>query len=122
MRSKEDNLLKIANSYKQSLINDGFCDSFTENDLADNFDEIISDYRRLLRLYKKEGIEISDSLNVNDELKEFEVSDIDDKEDIIERMKDRIQNMIKESEVPPPAKLVKKYCEDSYEEIEVDED
>lgn len=116
MRKIEDNLLKIADRYEKKLNDGGYDDCFGDVELADTFKEIMEDYKQLIKTCKKEGIDVGSS-DVKEYKEEFETSTIEEKEIVIDRIKDRILSLINVCE-NIPAKIGQKYIEDTFNLID----
>jgi hypothetical protein len=106
MRTKEDILLKLANNYEKE-----FQDSeLSENDLNDIFISLVKDYNKLHRKCSSEGIDAGE-LETKEYKKAFKISTSDEKEELIDRVKNRISCLISACD-DVPEDIEEKYCED----------
>ncbi len=111
MRTKEDNLLKIANSYESSMIDDGIYDEFSDDEMRALFNTLVSDYRKVVKICKKDGIDVGDAIEDVDECVDaFEEANFDNREEVLDKVKERILILINLCDEIPD-KIMKKYCE-----------
>lgn len=118
MRKKEDNLLKIADEYENHLESSGF-DCFQDAELAATFKEIISDYKTITNICKTEGLDINEP-GIKELENEFKEAELDEKEGIVEGIKERISSLMDMCD-NPPEKIVKKYYMDLFDLIDMDD-
>ncbi len=106
MKHMEDNLLKIAQGYEDSL---SLYEEVNENEIDDVFTEIFSDYKKIIKACEIEEIEVDNDIGefakVNTE------GSYDDKIHSIEQMKKDIIDIIEESDISGiiSEKLMRKY-------------
>jgi len=117
MRIKEDNLLKVADDFEKSLIDQGYDSCFDDKDLADTFKEIMDDYKTVVKSCDKEGIDIG-----NDEINEFKENFIcaellSEKEVLIEEIKEKIISLMNLCD-NIPEKISEKYACDLFDLID----
>jgi hypothetical protein len=100
MRTKEDNLLKIAESYREDLMNNDEYEDISEEDLKKVFSTIMKDYKRMIKKCSLEGIDAVDTES-DSYIDEFKNCCVEEKEDLINRIKDRIGFLIDACETVP---------------------
>ena len=110
MRTKEDNLLKVADEYESSLLDNNFDNCYNNVELAATFKEIITDYKKIIKICENEGTDIGETCVVKYEY-DFEESSADDKEEIINTIRDRIISLIEMCDEVPET-IDRKYIKD----------
>ncbi len=100
MRTKEDNILKIAEFYERDLMKTGAYEEFDESELQEIFSCLMRDYRKVVKRATEEGIDAEDTES-KAYRNEFKTSPFAEKEEIIERVKNRIASLVEACSVPP---------------------
>ena len=108
MRLKKNDLLDVDNDYQKCLIEDEDFDCDDKESLKKTFKDIISDYKKVLKKCKKEGIDTGVSEEQQYQ-KLFELGDINEKEEIISEMKDNIKSLLDLCNIP---EIASKYFKD----------
>ena len=100
MRTKEDNLLKLAELYREDLMRDGSYEEIDEEDLKKVFSRLMKDYKRMIKKCSSEGID-ADDVESSTYIEEFKTCCPEEKEELIERISDRIASLIDVCETVP---------------------
>jgi len=98
MRTKQDNLLKLAEKYEEGFSSE--YDDIDEKELNKLFASVVRDYGRMYKRCSKEGVDTGDS-EAKDYKDDFKLSTSEEKEELINRVKDRIASLAEECEVVP---------------------
>lgn len=98
MRTKEDNLLKIAAKYEEEFSSD--YENLDEKELNKIFSSVIKDYGRIFKRCSTEGVDAGES-EANDYKKDFKISTAEEKEELINRVEERIASLIEICEEVP---------------------
>ena len=110
MRTREDNLLKVANEYECSLLDNGYNECYDLQELAETFKEVITDYKKMVKVCEEGGIDTGES-DIHKYEYEFEEGDIDNKEEIIDKIKERIISLVEICD-DIPKNIDRKYIKD----------
>lgn len=113
----QDNLIRMAEKYQESLIDDGFEDYLDdEKGVITLFNNIIKDYKRMMKRCKKEGVDVGDvMMEVELAQEEFKSSETaSEKHNLISRIKDRIICLMEICD-DVPIGIDKKYRKDLFE-------
>ncbi|MFZ4399411.1 MAG: hypothetical protein ACOYO1_05195 [Bacteroidales bacterium] len=116
MRVREDKLLKIADNFEKSLIEDGFESFFDHEQLVKAFKEIMTDYKKIVNVCKKESIDVGET-NISEFKENFDDGDLSDKEDIIDKIRERVVSLMNICN-NVPEKIVERYDQDLVDIIE----
>ena len=98
MRTKEDNLLKLAEKYEESFSSD--YDDMDEKELNRLFASVIRDYGRIYKTCSREGLDAGDS-DLKEYKDNFNISTAEEKEELIGRVKERIASLAEACETSP---------------------
>ena len=98
MRTKEDNLLKLAEKYEEGFTSDYDC--MDERELNRLFASVIKDYGRVYNRCSSEGADPGDS-EAKDYREDFKVSTAEEKEDLIARVEERIASLAEICDIVP---------------------
>ena len=104
------------NSFNNSST-DFFSESVEDESLSDIFKEAISDYKRLIKRCKNEGLDLS-SCDYEEYSKEYKTSTtIEQRREIFASLQDEIKNLLDSCDLPPKD-ITKKYSDDLVTRIE----
>jgi len=78
---------------------DGAYDEFNEEDLERTFSKMIQDYKKMVKISYEEGLDVDE--DPKDFKNEFKNSSLDEKEEIIDRVKDRITSLVEVCDTVP---------------------
>jgi hypothetical protein len=106
MRTKEDNLLKIAEKYEKDL--DSSYLDIDEQQFNKIFSFLLKDYRKIYKVCNEEGLE-TEAINIKECKEEFKMSTAEEKEDMINRIEERIASL-SEACLNPPEDIDRKYA------------
>lgn len=110
MRQKEDNILRIAEMYKKSFKDTELdFEESEDDDLFSVFADVIKDYFKIMRRCSKEGVDVGSS-DIDVYKDDFQSSSAEQREEIIERIKERIVSLMELCE-KVPEDIEKKYTE-----------
>jgi len=98
MRTKQDNLLKIAERYAESSFLD--YDYMDEKELNKFFVSVIKDYGRIYKKCSDEGLDL-DGFDGKEYNEDFKVSSSEEKGRLIERIENRIASLIDICDIVP---------------------
>lgn len=90
MRNIEDNLLKYAEQYQESLENEH--NESSPEEVRDLFKSIFNDYKKMLKKCKKQGIDIDNDIEEYEVL--LEDGSCKEQIDAVENVQDKIINMM----------------------------
>lgn len=119
MRQKEYNIMiETADKFEKSLRENGFDDCFDHAELANTFKEVITDYKKIIKTCKNDGIDVGDEPeNVEKYIEDFENANLNEKEEIISEAKEKLISMLGICD-DAPAKIYEKYMKDLFDIIE----
>ena len=119
MENNKRNLLETADDYEKTLIDGGFEDSFDHIALAATFKGIIKDYKKIIKTCAKEDLDIGET-NVDKYQNEFEKGNVEEKAEIINEVKNKVEILANACD-DVPASIIAKYFKDLVDLIADDE-
>ena len=110
---KFDKFYEALNNIETTHI-DSFSDLIDEEDIKKTFEETISDYKRLIKKCKHEGLDVFDE-GFDKEYKTS--SSIEQRREVLGSLQDQIKELLSSCDLPPKD-IFKKYSDDLVSRIE----
>lgn len=112
-------LLTVADEFEKNLSEMGFEECYNEVELAETFKGVMSDYKKMIKTCEKEGLDVGE-FELDKYEEEFVSGEVDEREEMIERIKERIISLIDVCE-SVPQKISQKYTKDLFDMINEDD-